>query len=129
MSRAVRVLAVVHTDRTFERREVRGASAWVGRCIHCSSALVVELDGTTAATIEHIEPSTHGGTDEVRNLALACARCNQRKGAKLDVRRRDDPTLSAVIETLRRRREERWREDPRRPPMAPEARSSRGRRR
>ncbi|GAB4196172.1 MAG: hypothetical protein OHK0013_03140 [Sandaracinaceae bacterium] len=113
MSRAARVLAIVHTDRTFERREVRGERVWVGRCIHCGSALVVDEDGATAATIEHIEPSAHGGTDDVRNLALACARCNQRKGARLDVRRRDDPTLSAVIEMLRRRRAERWRDDPR----------------
>jgi 5-methylcytosine-specific restriction endonuclease McrA len=115
MSRAARVLSVVHTDRTFERKDVRAERVWVGRCIHCGSALVVGEDGATAATIEHIEPSTHGGTDDVRNLALACARCNQRKGARLDVRRRDDPTLSAVIETLRQRRAERWRDDARAP--------------
>jgi hypothetical protein len=120
MSRAARVLSVVHTDRSFERKEVRGERVWVGRCIHCGSALVVSEDGATAATLEHIEPSTHGGTDDVRNLALACARCNQRKGARLDVRRRDDPTLCAVIETLRQRRAARWRDDPRSPPGPPE---------
>ncbi len=109
------MLSVVHTDRTFELREVRGERLWVGRCIHCSSPIAVDARGETAATIEHIEPSTHGGTDEVANLALACARCNQRKGARLDARRRDDPTLSAVIATLRERRTERWRDDPRAP--------------
>ncbi len=116
MSRATKVLAVVHTDATFSLRDVRGERCWVGRCIHCSSAIVVDRDGATAATIEHIEPSTHGGTDDVANLSLACARCNQRKGASLDGRRRDDPTLSAVIDTLRARRRERWRDDPRTPP-------------
>ncbi|WP_053236426.1 HNH endonuclease [Sandaracinus amylolyticus] len=104
------VLAIVATDRTFERSEVRGDRVWVGRCIHCNARVVVEESGETIATIEHIEPTTHGGTDDVANLALACARCNQGKGARLDVRRRDDPTLCAVIEMLKARREERWRE-------------------
>lgn len=122
MSRAAKVLGIVHTDRTFELRDVRGERCWVGRCIHCSSAIVVDARGQTAGTIEHIEPSTHGGTDDVRNLALACARCNQRKGSSLDHRRREDPTLSAVIDTLKERRRERWREDPRvAPPGTTEA--------
>jgi len=115
MSRAARVLAIVHTDRTFELKEVRGEKLWVGRCIHCSSAIAVDVHGATGATLEHIEPTTHGGTDDTQNLALACARCNQRKGASLDKRRRDDPTLSAVIDTLRARRAERWRDDSRAP--------------
>jgi 5-methylcytosine-specific restriction endonuclease McrA len=130
MSRASKVLAIVRTDRTFERRDVRGEPCWVGRCIHCSSAIVVDAHGETAGTIEHIEPSTHGGTDEVSNLSLACARCNQRKGASLDRRRRDDPTLSAVIETLKARRRERWRDDPQAADApTPETRGERGRRR
>ncbi len=130
MSRATRVLAIVHTDRTFELKEVRGEKLWVGRCIHCSSAIAVDAHGTTGATLEHIEPTTHGGTDDTRNLALACARCNQRKGASLDKRRRDDPTLSAVIDTLRTRRAERWRDDPRMPAVPPSlVRGRRGERR
>lgn len=126
--RSADVLAIVHTDRTFERREVRGERVWVGRCIHCQSALAVDDHGGTSATIEHIEPTTHGGTNDVRNLALACARCNQRKGAKLDVRRRDDPTLSAVIDTLKARRAERWRDDERVPSASWEAAPKRRRR-
>lgn len=130
MSRASKVLAIVRTDRTFEAREVRGERCWVGRCIHCASAIVVDARGETAGTIEHIEPSTHGGTDDVANLALACARCNQRKGASLDNRRRDDPTLSAVIDTLKARRRERWRDDPHVSEAPPtETRGRRGRRR
>jgi 5-methylcytosine-specific restriction endonuclease McrA len=102
-------LAIAATDNTFAIREVRGARAWVGKCIHCAARLVVELDGETNATIEHIVPRGHGGPDEIENLALACARCNHLKGMRLDHRRRDDPTLSAVIDTLRARRLERWR--------------------
>jgi 5-methylcytosine-specific restriction endonuclease McrA len=105
------VLAIVATDSTFERREVRGEVVFVGRCIHCGSHLTIGARGETyGATVEHIEPRTHGGTDALDNVALACARCNQQKGARLDARRRTDATLSEVIETLRRRRRERWHE-------------------
>lgn len=108
------VLAIVATDATFERQLVRGEAAWVGKCIHCQARLVIELDGEThgAATIEHIEPRHHGGTDDVENLALACSRCNTLKGKRLDHRRREDPTLAEVIATLRARRRARWRDAP-----------------
>lgn len=33
--------------------------------------------------IEHIIPRKHGGSDELDNLALACADCNLRKGSNL----------------------------------------------
>jgi 5-methylcytosine-specific restriction endonuclease McrA len=33
--------------------------------------------------IEHIVPRKHGGSDELENLALACADCNLRKGSNL----------------------------------------------
>ena len=108
---AALILAIVRTDSTFERIDVRGESMWVGRCIHCNTRMAVSLRGDTEATIEHIEPTTHGCTSEGTNVALACPRCNHRKGARLDNRRRDDPTLSQVIDMLKARRKERWRED------------------
>ncbi len=106
-----RLLAIVATDATFERALVRGEPAWVGKCIHCQARLVVGLDGQAdgVATIEHIVPRTHGGGDDLENLAVACARCTALKGKRLDHRRREDPTLSQVIETLRARRLARWR--------------------
>lgn len=108
------LLAIVATDSTFERKTVRGEPAWVGKCIHCNAKLVVSLDGQAdgAATIEHIVPRTHGGTDDLANLAIACPRCNALKGKRLDHRRREDPTLTQVIETLRARRLARWRDRP-----------------
>ncbi|MCK6544578.1 HNH endonuclease [Myxococcota bacterium] len=108
------ILDIIRTDRTFERAEVRGHECWVGKCIHCQARLIVRLDGepVSRATIEHIEPQTHGGTDALDNLALACARCNGQKGIHLDVRRRDDPKLAEVIERLRSRRKARWRDPP-----------------
>ncbi|MDQ3034906.1 MAG: HNH endonuclease [Myxococcota bacterium] len=109
-ARARLVLAIVETDRTFERRDVRGEQLWVGRCIHCSSALTVGPRGETyGATVEHIVARTHGGTDAIENVALACARCNHGKGVRLDRRRRDDPRVREVQARMLARRRERWR--------------------
>ncbi|HTP29101.1 MAG TPA: HNH endonuclease [Anaeromyxobacteraceae bacterium] len=86
--------------------------AVAGKCIHCNRRLLVsqigDLIGT--ASIEHIVPRTHGGTDDLENLALACAACNGEKGVRHDHRSRDDPKLVAMIDRLQRRRRERWRE-------------------
>lgn len=100
------VLAIVATDRTFEPATVQGQPCWVGKCIHCQTRLTVAASGETGPdiTIEHIVPRNHGGTDELENLALACARCNAQKGYRHDHRRRDDPKLTALIETLKARR-------------------------
>jgi 5-methylcytosine-specific restriction endonuclease McrA len=82
-----------------------------GKCIHCNRKLSLELDGSpvTHATLEHIVPRTHGGTDALDNLAVACFRCNSGKGHRLDARPPDDPTLQRVIGTLQARRQERQR--------------------
>jgi 5-methylcytosine-specific restriction endonuclease McrA len=99
------------TDRTFCRVDLGGAAALVGKCIHCQSKLVLDLTGRplSSASLEHIVPRTHGGTDALDNLAIACRRCNLEKGYRLDPRPRSDPKLGEVIETLRRRRRERLR--------------------
>jgi len=34
----------------------------------------------TELTIEHIIPLSHGGTNDEKNIALACAPCNQERG-------------------------------------------------
>ncbi|HTP29418.1 MAG TPA: HNH endonuclease signature motif containing protein [Anaeromyxobacteraceae bacterium] len=110
-ARQQRVLAIVATDRTFEQVEYHGRLAWAGKCIHCNRHLLVGYDGTLlgTASIEHIIPKTHGGTDDLENLALACAACNGEKGVRHDHRPRDDPKLIAMIDRLQRRRRERWR--------------------
>jgi 5-methylcytosine-specific restriction endonuclease McrA len=106
------ILAIVRTDRTFSRVIVREREVWGGKCIHCKGHLYVGLDGkpVSRATIEHIRPRAHGGTDELANLALACARCNHQKGCRLDNRSAGDPDLERMIERLAERRAERWRE-------------------
>jgi len=102
------------TDSTFERVRLGDRAALSGKCIHCGKRHTIGLDGEplTAATVEHLVPRAHGGTNAVENLAIACARCNQGKGARLDWRRWDDPTLQRVTDTLLARRRERWRDPP-----------------
>lgn len=111
-TRRNRILAIVATDATFELRVVRDEPTWIGRCIHCNTRVAVSPAGDPepGVTVEHIEPRHHGGGQALDNLAFACARCNQSKGMRHDHKRRDDPKLSALIESLRARRRERWRE-------------------
>lgn len=107
------VLGVVATDATFALTDVRGEQLWVGKCIHCQSALTVGRGGETfGATVEHIVARAHGGTDALENLALACARCNHGKGIRIDRLRRSDPRVLELQAKLTARRQERWREPP-----------------
>lgn len=107
-----RILAIVATDNTFERHEQRGQTVWVGKCIHCNRRLSIAEDGApiSHATIEHILPRNHGGTNDVENLALACGSCNFEKGRRHDIRRAGDPKLEEIVGRLRVIRLERWRE-------------------
>lgn len=108
-------LAVVERDATFERVELRGGGeAWAGKCIHCNAAVSVGLDGEPLgqATLEHVVPRAHGGTDAPENLAIACARCNHQKGRRQDIRGPGDPGFEAVVGTLRARLDARRREAP-----------------
>jgi 5-methylcytosine-specific restriction endonuclease McrA len=106
------LLAAAVTDSTFERKVLDGERVWIGKCLHCSSKLVIADDGRSLgeATLEHVWPETQGGTNEVTNLAVACARCNREKGTRHD--HRGGPRLEQVVALLQARRLERWR-DPR----------------
>ncbi len=99
------------TDSTFVFARAGDRTVLAGRCIHCKRKLAIDLDGNPLGqeTVEHIIPRTHGGTDAIENLAIACSRCNQGKGARLDPRRWDDETLQRVITNLQARRAERMR--------------------
>ena len=54
--------------------------------------------------IEHIRARKHGGTNDLGNLCLACAECNQHKGSNLTG---IDPDTDAVTELYHPRRQ-RW---------------------
>ena len=108
----LRFLAVAATDRTFERAVRDGRPVWVGKCIHCGRKLMITDGGApiSEATLEHIWPRTHGGGNDIENLAIACAGCNREKGHRHDIKHRADARLSEIVTTLRNRRQERWRE-------------------
>lgn len=112
--RARLVLAIALTDSTFARTLVRGEACWVGRCVHCNTKLVVPEQGPPlrSVTIEHIVPQTHGGDDDLANVALACARCNNEKGRRHDVKSIDDPLRVALERALFEKRAARRREPP-----------------
>lgn len=111
---AARLSWIAATDSTWQKVTVAGQDAISGKCIHCNRRLTLTPSGEpiSRATIEHIVPRTHGGTDALDNLAIACARCNAGKGHRHDHKAWTDPKLQAVIETLTKRRAERWREPP-----------------
>ena len=46
-------------------------------------------------TIDHILPRSKGGSDHIRNLALACRSCNENKGAIIDA---IDPATGRAVE-------------------------------
>ena len=101
------LLDIVATDATFEPIELQGAPAWAGKCIHCSARLVVLADGTPVGevTVEHLVPTSAGGTAALENLALACARCNHEKGRRHDVRYgRTARSVAVVTRLLEKRR-------------------------
>jgi 5-methylcytosine-specific restriction endonuclease McrA len=112
MNRKELVLAIALSDSTFNKKDVRGSTAWVGKCIHCNAKLVVALDGGASpdVTVEHILPRTHGGTDALENVALACARCNHEKGVRHDPQKKTDARMNEVVKALLEKRRARMRE-------------------
>ena len=51
---------------------------WGRKCCYCGAQNV-------PLQIEHLSPKSQGGSNRISNLALACATCNQKKGAQ-DIR-------------------------------------------
>ena len=73
------------------------------RCEYC---LLRQEHSHLTHHLEHIVAKQHGGPDELTNLALACHRCNLRKGPNLTG---IDP-LTGAISTLFHPRRDRWQE-------------------
>ena len=106
------ILAIIATDTTFERALAGDREVWSGKCLHCNARLTVALDGQpiSRATIEHILPQTHSGTEDLRNLGIACARCNSEKGVRHDHKHRSDVRLNEIVAKLTEKRLARWRD-------------------
>lgn len=53
-----------------------------GRCHYCDRK-TTHTPGPRRATFDHIKPRKHGGAElDLKNIVLACLRCNARKQAK-----------------------------------------------
>ncbi len=100
---------------------------WRTRCLHCRSALLLSDEGEplNGATLEHVVPqswfekrsasdltSDLSGPNDARNLALACARCNQGKGTRHDAKGPNHPRAREVVTQLKQKRLERWKPEP-----------------
>lgn len=97
------------TDSTF----ALNGEVWVGRCLICGGPVC--LDGRTGdgATIEHIQPRSLGGTNDLKNLGIAHIRCNNEKGRCRDPRRRHftkQDRYAALLQRLQTERGRRWRQ-------------------
>jgi 5-methylcytosine-specific restriction endonuclease McrA len=122
MARPLRQLMVLALDTDTDARTENGLRRT--RCLHCRAHLTVADDGTPlgASTLEHIVPRswfgrraaadlTDGlmGPDDPRNLAIACARCNQQKGRGPDAAGPADARAHEVVSALLARRLARFR--------------------
>jgi len=86
------------------------SQGWMGKCIHCNSKLFVTASGETDATVEHIKPlCDDGDSHDLRNLALACKRCNNEKGIRHDQHSGKNGRADEVIAALQEKRDLRWR--------------------
>ena len=116
------MLRAVETDARASRL---ADGAWVVPCLHCQSKLAVSAHGEAhgATTLEHIVPRSWfgrgaardlvarvGEPDAARNLAAACARCNQQKGKTHDADGPSSARAREVVIQLLDRRAERFRD-------------------
>lgn len=69
------------------------------RCEYC---LLRQVNSELTHHVEHIVAKQHGGADDAENLALACHRCNFRKGPNLTG---IDPSSSEVVRLFHPRRD------------------------
>lgn len=61
---------------------VRLAESQNWKCCWCGCECVAESNCQNSATIEHVVPRSLGGSDDWDNLAMACNKCNHRRGIK-----------------------------------------------
>jgi len=65
--------------KAYDRSRLAEVQRW--RCCWCLCEMRGEQGFKNSATIEHITPRSQGGTDHISNLAVACNRCNNRRGS------------------------------------------------
>ncbi|HEX8034183.1 MAG TPA: HNH endonuclease [Ktedonobacterales bacterium] len=100
---------IAETDATFTLHK----RDWIGKCLICGGPLRFDADTGEGADIEHIQPRSLGGTNDLHNLGITHRKCNAEKGRRWDGhrRRRAEPgRYQALIARLRAERERRWRD-------------------
>jgi len=65
--------------KAYDKSRLAEVQRW--RCCWCLCEMRGEQGFKNSATIEHITPRSCGGIDHVTNLAVACSRCNNRRGS------------------------------------------------
>lgn len=50
------------------------------RCAYCTETMSLDYMQPTSATLEHVVPSSHGGSNHESNLVVACYSCNHARG-------------------------------------------------
>lgn len=121
MSRTLRQLIGRALDTDTEARAEHGLRHT--RCLHCRAHLTAAADGEPLGptTLEHVVARswfghrsaadlTAGltGPDDPRNLALACARCNQQKGRSHDAAGPGDARARVIVAGLLSKRMKRF---------------------
>ncbi|MGB3865346.1 MAG: HNH endonuclease [Xanthobacteraceae bacterium] len=53
-----------------------------GKCCYCKRPFT--MDGPVRPTIEHKKARMDGGSDDLKNLAVACYHCNQLRGRQMN---------------------------------------------
>lgn len=56
---------------------IRECGLW---CFYCGCKLTREIDKARSITLDHLVPSSKGGSDRIANLVLCCGPCNRKKG-------------------------------------------------
>lgn len=114
------LLALTHDAQA----EMLPGGRWRTRCLHCRARLEFKPDGEPlgAGSLEHVVPQAWFGKraakmlcarighnpNDPRNLALACAGCNQAKGKGPDARGPQDARALEVVGQALDRRLLRW---------------------
>lgn len=63
-------------------RRIKLANRAQWKCYWCNHGMRPEFGFQNSATIEHLLPRSHGGSNRVDNLQSACARCNRIRGVQ-----------------------------------------------
>lgn len=62
----------------YTRCRLAEAQNW--KCCWCGKECRPEPGYRNSVSLEHIVPRSEGGTDDIENLAMACVRCNNKRG-------------------------------------------------